>query len=97
MLVDPVLKSLGTRRPAEESTNAADGLGGGERLALTTNELAAVPRATTGATGSLEADAGVAKAMSESGVEEPVVLEEQATLPEASKGVVSHTVRQPSP
>ena len=85
------------RWPTEESTAAADGLGGGERLAPTADESAVVLGATVGAAGSLEADAGVADAASESGVEKPVVPEEQAAFPETSEGMVGHVVRSLSP
>ena len=59
--------------------------------------LAAVPRATAVVAGSSKVDAGVADAVPESGAEKPVVPEEQATLPETSKGVVGRAVRPPSP
>ena len=45
-------------------------------LALMVDELAAVPGAMAGATGSLEAVAGVVDVTPESGVEKPVVPEE---------------------
>ena len=85
------------RWPTEESTAAADGLGGRERLAPTADESAAVLGATVGAAGSLEADAGVADAVPESGAEKPVVPKEPSTLPKASEGVVGHAVRPRSP
>ena len=56
MLVDPVLESLGARRPIVESTAAANELGGGERLATT----AANAMETTGAAEPLEAGVGAA-------------------------------------
>jgi len=64
-----------------ESTAAADGLGDDERLAPMADESAAVPRATAGAAGSSEVGDGVANTTLESGVEKPVVLEEQTALP----------------
>ena len=97
MPVDPVLKSPGARRPVEESTAAADELGGRERLASTADEPVVVPGATARATGSLEVEAGVADTMSESRAEKPVVPEEQTALPEASKGMVGQAVRPSSP
>ena len=81
----------------EESTTAADGLGGGDRLVTTADKSAATLGATAGATGSSEADAGVTDDVPKSRAEKPVVLEEQASLPEASEGVVGHVVRQPRP
>ena len=59
---DSVLESPGARRPAEEPTAIADGLGGGERLAPMADEQVAVPRATARAAGSSEVDAGVVDA-----------------------------------
>ena len=75
MPTDPVLESLGAWRPTEESTATADELGSRERLASMADEPAAVPEATARATGSSEAEAGVADAVPESGVEKPVVPE----------------------
>ena len=76
MLADPVLKSLGARRPVEESTAAADVLGGGEWLSPTADGSTAMPGATEETTGSSEADAGVADAAPESGVGKSVGAEE---------------------
>ena len=92
MPADPFPKSLGARWPTEESTTAADELGDRERLAPM-----AVPGATAGATGSSEVDARVADTTPELGAEKPVVLEEQATLPEVPKGMVGHAVRPQNP
>ena len=97
MPADPVSESPSARRPAEESTAAADELGGRERLASTADEPVVVPGATARATGSLEVEAGVANTMSESRAEKSVVPEEQTVLPKASKGVVRLAVRPPSP
>ena len=58
---------------------------------------ATVPEATAIAAGSLEADAGVADTTPESVVDKSVVLKEQTMLPQASKGVVRHAIRPPSP
>ena len=80
----------------EESTAAADVLGGGERLAPTADGSVAMPGATAEAAESLEADAGVADAASESTIDKLVVPEEQTALPEASEGVVGHAVWPPS-
>ena len=63
MLTDPVLEFPGARRPAEESTTAAKGLGGRERLVTTVDELAATLGAMVGVVVSSEADAGVVDAM----------------------------------
>ena len=81
----------------EESIAVADGLGSRERLAPTADESAAMPGATAGATGSLKVDARVDDSTLESGVEEPVVPEEQRSLPETSEGVVGHAVWPLSP
>ena len=97
MLANPVPKSPGARQPMKESTAAADELGGGERLASMVDEPATVPRATAGAAGSSEADAGVADAAPELGAEEPVEPKEQAALSEMSEGVVGRAVQPPSP
>lgn len=93
----PILESPGAQRPAEESTAATGGLGSGERLALTADESATVPGVTAGATGSSEADVGVADATPKPRAEKPVEPEEQAALPETSEGVVGHAMRPPSP
>jgi len=97
MPVDPVPESSGTRRPIEESTTTTDGLGGGEQLAPTVGEPAALPRATMGAIGSLEVDARVADTAPESRAKKPVVPKEQAVLPKASEGMVGHAVWPSSP
>ena len=97
VLADPIPKSSGARRPTEKSTKAVDELGDGEQLVLTVDEPAAVPRAMAGAAGSLEAEVGVADAVSESRVEKSVVPEEQTALPKASDGMVGHAVWPPNP
>ena len=74
-----------------------DGLGDEERLATTVDESAVMPKATARAVGSSEADAGVANAALESGMEKPVVPEEQAAFQKTPEGVVGHAVRPPSP
>ena len=58
---------------------------------------ATVPGATTKATGSSGAEAGVTDATSEARAEKPTVPEEQTTLPKVSKGLVGHAVRPQSP
>ena len=90
MLVDPILESPSARWPVKESTATTDGLGGGEWLAPMVDEPVAVLGAMARAVGSSKADAGVADTAPESRVEKPV-------LPEASKGMVGHTVRPPRP
>ena len=45
----------------------------------------------------MKAEARVANAVLESRAEKPVVLEEQTALPKASKGMVGHAMRPPSP
>ena len=67
MPTDPVPESSGAQWPMEESTAAADGLGGGEQLAPMADESAAMPGVTAGATGSSEVDARVADATPELG------------------------------
>ena len=95
--MDPISEFPGARQPTEESTAAADGLGGGERLVPTVDKSAAMPGAMAGATGFSKVDAGVVDAVPESGAEKPVVLEEQAALLETLEGVVGHAVWQLSP
>ena len=60
MPTDPVLESLGARRPTEESTTAADGVGGGERLVTTAADATETTGATTGATEPSEVGVGAA-------------------------------------
>ena len=93
MLADPVPESLGARRPAEESTTTAGGLGSGERLAPMEDRSTTMPGETIEAAGALEADAGVANTTPESGAEKTMVPEELMVLPEASEGMVGHAVR----
>ena len=97
MLADPVPESPVAQRPAEDSTTAADELGGNKRLASTADGLATVPRATAEAARSSGADAGVADAAPEARAKKPIVLEEQTMFPEASTGVVGHAVWPQSP
>ena len=97
MPADPVRESSGARRPAMESTAAADELGGGERLESTVDEPAAVPGAMAGAAGSLEAETRVVDAALESRAEKPMAPEEQMSLPKASEGMVGHAVQPSSP
>ena len=66
-------------------------------MASTADEPAAVPEATAGAIGSLEADAGVVDAALESGADKPVEPKEQVALPEMSKGVVGCAMQPPRP
>ena len=58
---------------------------------------AAMPGATAEAAGSLEAESRVADAMAEPRVGRPVELEEQATHPEMTEGMVRRTVWPLSP
>ena len=67
MPVDSVPESSGAQLFAEESTTAADGVGGGERLATMAADAMEMPGATARATESLEVGAGAADVMSESG------------------------------
>ena len=97
MPADPIPESPGARWPVEESTAAADELGGGEQLVSMVDKPVAVPGSTAGAAVSSEVEAGVANAMPESGAEKSVEPEEQAACPKTSEGVVGHAVRPPSP
>ena len=92
-LADPILESPGARWPTEESTTAADGVGGGERLTMMVTDATETP----GAAKSLKAGAGATNVMPESRAGRPVVPKEQVALPEMSKGVVGHVVRPLSP
>ena len=58
---------------------------------------AAMPEVVVETVGSLGAEAGVANAALESRAEKPMVPEGQTVCPEASKGMVGHAVRPPSP
>ena len=66
-------------------------------MAAVADGSAAVPEATTGAAGTLGAEARVADTALEAGAKKPVVPEEQMALPKASKGMVGHTVRPRNP
>ena len=93
MPADPIPESPGARQPMEESTVAADGLGGGERLASTVDGSTTVPEVMTKTTGSLGVEAGATDATPVFRTEGPAVPEEQVALPEASEGVVGHAIR----
>ena len=97
MPTDPVPESSGARRPVEESTAPAGGLGGGERLGPTADGSVAMPGATAETAGSSAANAGDAGATPESAAAKPVAPEEQPAPPEASQGVVGLAVRPRSP
>ena len=84
MPVDLIPEAPGARRPAEESTAATGGLGGGEQLAPTGDRSAAMPRVTAETSGSSAVNTGDAGAMPESGAARPVQPEEPAALPMAS-------------
>ena len=68
MPTDSILESLGTQRFAKESATAADGVGGGERLATTAADAMETPGATTGDAEPLEAGAGAVDVVPESSV-----------------------------
>ena len=76
--VDSILESPSARWFAKESTNAADGIGGGERLATTTADAMEMPGATARAAESSEAGAGATGAVPEPKAQRPAALEEQA-------------------
>ena len=61
-------------------------------MAAVADGSAAVPEATTGAAGTLGAEAGVADTALEARAKKPVVPEEQMALPKASKGMVGPAV-----
>jgi len=83
--------------PAEESTAATVGLGGGEQLAPAADESAMIPKATARTIGSLVAEARVASDALESRATKLVVVEEQTAPPKASPGMVRPVVRPRSP
>ena len=85
-------ESLVARRPVEESTTAADGLGGGERLALMADGSATEPEVTTETTGSSGAEARAADAAPAFRAKDPMVPTEQMALPKASEGMVGHAI-----
>ena len=91
MPVDPMPESLVARRPAEESTAATSGLGGGERLADGSTMVLAKTAGSSGA------EARAADAAPVFGEEGPAVLVEQTALPKASKGMVGHAIQGLSP
>ena len=97
MPTDPVLESLGTRWPTEESTTAADGVGSEERLATTAANAMETPRATMGTAETSEVGAGATDVMPKSRAQRPAVSEEQTVCPEMSQGVVGRSVQPPSP
>ena len=63
---DSVPESPGARRFVEDSTIAADGVGGGERSATTMGESMEMLGATARAAESMKAEAGAADVMPES-------------------------------
>jgi len=71
-----VPESSSARQFVEESATTPGGVEGGEQLATTANESAAMLGATAGAIGSSEAEARVADTAPKSGAEKPMVLEE---------------------
>ena len=97
MLSDSVPESLGARWSTEESTAAAIGVGGGERLATTVVDATEMPRTTARAAKSSEAIAGAADVMPKSETHRLAASEEQAACPEMSQGVVGRSVWPPSP
>ena len=82
MWIDSVLESLGARQFVEDSTTAADGVGGAERSATTMVDSMETPGATARATESSKAEAGAVGAVPKSGAQRPATLEEQAAHPE---------------
>ena len=96
MPVDPISESLGARQLAEVSSAPSAGLGDNERSASTEDGSVAAPKAAMGTARSSRAEAGVPDVTPESGVQKPLVPEEQTTLPGASEGMVGHAIRPPS-
>ena len=94
---DSVPESPGTRRFVEDSTTAADGVGGGERLTTMTGDLTEMPGEVARAAESSKAEAKAARAMLESGAQRLAALEEQAARPKIPQGVVGHSVWPLSP
>ena len=94
---DSIPESPSAHQFAEESTTAADGVGGGERLVTTADDSVETPGAMAGAAKSSEAGAGATDVMPEFGVQRPAVSKEQAACPKMSQGVVRHSVWPPSP
>ena len=97
MPADPVPKSSSALWPTEEMTTTTGGAKGGEQQTT----MAGEPMETLGvmarAAKPLETEMGAAKATPKSRAKRPVVLDEQAALPESLEGVVRHAVRSPSP
>ena len=81
MPTDSVLESPSAWRFAEESTTAAGGLEGGERLATMAGGSTETPGATVSGTESSKAKAGAADVMPESGAQRPAASEEKAAHP----------------
>ena len=97
MSVDSVLESPGAWRFAEESATTANGVGYGERLAMTVADVMEMLGATARAAKSSEAGVRAASAMPEPEAQRSVASKEQALRPEMSQGVVGHCMQPPSP
>ena len=74
----PVLESSCAHRFAEDSTTAANGVGGGERSTTMTGNSIETLGATMRAAKSSKAEAGAARVVLESGMQGSVELEAQA-------------------
>ena len=81
----------------EESTTAANGVGGRERLTMAVADATEMLGETAGATKSSKARAGATNVAPESRVGRPVVPKEHVALPEMLKGMVGRVVRPSSP
>jgi len=68
---DSVLESPGARWFSEDSTTAADGVGGGERSATMIGDSTAMPGATARAIESSKAEARATRVVVELGVQRP--------------------------
>ena len=97
MPADAVLESPGAQQPVEESTAAAGGLGGSERLVPTADGSVAMPGATVETAGSSTANAGDAGVAPKSGAARPVQPEEPNMLLETSEGVAGCIMWPPCP
>ena len=95
--IDSVLESPGARRFAEDSTTAADGVGGGERSATMTGDLIETLGATARAAESSKVEARAAGAVPKSVAQGPAASEEQVAHREMLQGVVGHSVWPTSP
>ena len=91
--MDPMSESLVAWWPTKESTVAASGLGGGERLTSTVDGSAMVLEVMTETIESSGVEAGATDAAPVFGAEGPMVPVEQTTLPKVSDSMVGHAIQ----